>query len=137
MNSNFVLHYVRYIQMFWQDFYQSPKENEELDLLVWQKAATQLTWHNQLDLADFYDKHFNHVECKASAWFYVTYEEELHNNEIVVQQSDRLYSFAWLVYPVLLHIYDRCRDDSETSFVIRRTKRKKKNRRRRRKRQKD
>lgn len=126
-----VCHSVRYIRLFWRKFYQLPQENEESDPLVWQKAAKQLTWHNQLELAGFYQKHCDGIEHKASAWFYVTYKDELNNHQPTTNQNDRLYSFPWLVYPILLHIYDRHCEDDETDLTILVTKRRKKNRRRR------
>ncbi|CAF3858814.1 unnamed protein product, partial [Rotaria magnacalcarata] len=123
----------KYIQIFWQEFYQLSKEDENIEPDFWKKVSRQLSWHNQLVLADYYEKHSIYVEQKASAWFYVTYKEELNNHGNMTDQQGRLYSFAWLIYPVLFHIYDYHRNDDKTSFEIRHKKRNKNRRRRRRK----
>ncbi|CAM4955855.1 unnamed protein product [Rotaria socialis] len=123
----------KYIQIFWQEFYQLSMEDENVEPDFWKKVSQQLSWHNQLVVADYYEKHSIYVEQKASAWFYVTYKEELNNHGDMTNQQGRLYSFAWLVYPVLLHIYDCHRNDDKTSFEIRHKKRNNNRRRRRRK----
>ncbi|CAF1156330.1 unnamed protein product [Rotaria sordida] len=120
----------KYIQLFWQEFYQLCMKNEDIEPQIWQEITQKLSWHNQLVLADFYETHSIYVEQKASAWFYVTYKEELNNDGNMTNQQNRLYSFAWLVYPVLFHIYDHHHNDDNISFEIRHKKRNKNRRRR-------
>jgi hypothetical protein len=126
-----IFYSTRYIQLFWQEFYQLSTENEDIDPHIWQKVAQKLSWHNQLVLADFHEKYSINVEQKASAWFHITYKEELYNDRNMTNQRDRLYSFAWLVYPVLFHIYDHHHNDNDTDFEIRHKKRHKNRRIRR------
>ena len=89
----------------------------------WSDVTKKLTWQNQLTLFEFYIGYEitknNEIMKKASAWFRVTYKwligekrskkksqrkrrrPEENNNQ------QRFLSFAWIVYPVLMEIYDK------------------------------
>ena len=118
--------YVRYLRLFWEEFYQSNDESDE-EKEKWIEVSKKLTWKNQTIM---FEKHYqmpllDEVKKKASAWFGVTYgpwmkyakkkQRDMNkrqtipiNNQEVQTQSrfNRLFSFAWLVYPVLLEIYN-------------------------------
>ena len=109
--GDFLLH-LRYIQHFWQEFYlpsrsaESALEEQEPSARLWQTVSSQLTWHNQLECADFHQKHPTQVDQKGSAWFYVTYQERRKKKPAAENKREEFFSFAWLIYPVLFHIYD-------------------------------
>lgn len=124
--------------MFWREFYlassissTTDEEKAEKDR-IWHETARKLTWHNQLDLADFYEKHTIAIEQKASAWFHVTYHESKRKkkNRDMRSKREKFYSFAWLVYPVLFHLYDHPRKETSSDAVHDKRKRKRRHQRR-------
>ncbi|CAF3867800.1 unnamed protein product [Rotaria sp. Silwood1] len=117
----------KYLRLFWEEFYQITKDdentNQENDIVIWKEVAKHLKWKNQLDLLEFYKNNVNRNEVykKASAWFLVTYKSWIQlikqtkqkakklkniNNNQQQQHFRGLFSFAWLVYPVIFQIFD-------------------------------
>ncbi len=90
-----------------------------------------------MDIFEFYKKTKlnDEVKEKASAWFRITYEpwiayvKKIRKNKQENQQErfKGLFSFAWLVYPVLLEIFDEKRNDSKDNTEPKKRRRKKKN----------
>lgn len=145
---------IRYLHIFWEQFYQ-PISDESTDkpqeeTTKWSEISKKLTWKNQLDVFEFHDQTalYDEVKKKASAWFHVTYDpwmkhmkknsrntianRNMHANNQQTeqhQQSKELFSFAWLVYPVLLKIFDEKENDSknDTELTEKKKKKKKKN----------
>jgi hypothetical protein len=120
---------ISYLRIFWEQFYK-PTSDESTDET--QEESTEgseilkkLTWKNQLERLEYHDRmmFYDEVKKKASAWFHVTYEPwiiymkknnrnkmknrgNFTNNQQAEQQRFRgLFSFAWIVYPVLLAIF--------------------------------
>lgn len=128
----FIVGSCRFLQMFWREFYEmddsSNDESDEDDTKIsWSKVKKELTWKNQFELLAFYQRKENCVERvkqKASAWFTVTYEpwrrylqqaqRSLKSDQKPVKY-DGLLSFAWLVYPVLLTIFQEKNDTEKTN----------------------
>ena len=110
--------YLRYIELFWHEFYlpsisvEAAVDEQESSASLWKTVSSKLTSHNQLDHADFYQKNTIQVEQKGSAWFYVTYQEQRKKKRTAVNKRKEVFSFAWLIYPVLFHIYDNPRQAS-------------------------
>jgi hypothetical protein len=103
-----------------------------------------LTWKNQLDLFEFHNQpaSFGEVKKKASAWFRITYERWMiyirksqknknknRNNQQEEQheQFKGLFSFAWVVYPVLLDIFNENEPMNNTESTRRKQKKRKHN----------
>lgn len=102
----------RYLHIFYEKVYRDANDRQELiQTLSWSDAAKKLTWKNQLD---WFHSHIrtkitngSKIAKKASAWFRVTYEWLNQNRETQDQYTvPPLLSYAWIVYPVLMKIYD-------------------------------
>ena len=128
--------YRRYLHLFWQEFYQSEQEE-----VTWSTISEKLTWKNQLDLLEFHltAPPFEEINKKASAWFRVTYEPWMAymkrkqknqpdgQGQRTVQDRYRgLFSFAWLVYPVLLKIFQEREDTCNNDRGVKRKRKPKK-----------
>ena len=105
----------RYLRIFYEEIYHGE--------ISWSEASKKLTWNNQLNWFSFYSKNeltkSTEIAKKASAWFRVTYKwlnkqtnekrnrkrknQKVNNHQ---QISQRLLSFAWIVYPILMKVYD-------------------------------
>ena len=81
-------------------------EEREASAKLWHTVSSEVTWHNQLECANYHEKHPIQVEQKGSAWFYVTYQEQRKKKQTAENKREEFFSFAWLIYPVLFHIYD-------------------------------
>jgi pterin-4a-carbinolamine dehydratase len=143
---------IRYLRIFWEQFYQSTtdeSENEaQEETTKWSEISKKLTWKNQLERLEYHDrmKFYEEVKQKASAWFHVTYEpwikytkrncsktkrsrDRFTNNQQAEQQPKQfkgLFSFAWIVYPVLLEIVSEKQGDLENNTESKNKKKKKK-----------
>ncbi len=107
-------------------------------MVNWVDISKKLTWKRQLDWFTFYHKieitNDSEIAKKASAWFRVTYQwlynqlkqnenkkikrdRTTTDNERIQQQnqlrSQRFLSFAWIVYPILMKIYDENTTNTE------------------------
>jgi hypothetical protein len=144
----FIIFFIRYLRLFWQEFYQSTDEPEEEEEDVkWSEISKKLTWKNQLEIFEYHNqtKSYEEVQKKASAWFRITYEpwmkyvkknrknkkknkNRLINNQQAEQQErfKGLFSFAWLVYPVLLEIFKEKEKDANNNTESKKKKKKKK-----------
>jgi hypothetical protein len=139
----FLSMFFRYLRLFWQEFYQSEDEEEEVK---WSEISKELTWKKQIRVLEFHNltASFEEVKKKASAWFRVTYEPWMiyikkyqknknktrnippnNQQEEEHEQFKGLFSFAWVVYPVLLDIFSENEPMNNTE-----TKKKKKKKRR-------
>lgn len=121
--------FIRYLRLFWEQFYVTKDESShEGEGKKWSDRLKQLTWKNQLDKFEFEGEQglVEEVKKKASAWFRVTYEPWIFQinkykkkqgknlKQITNQQQKEdsndfkppLFSFAWIVYPVLLDMCD-------------------------------
>ena len=126
---------IRYLRLFWQQFYQPTDESEE-ETTKWSEISKKLTWKNQLDIFEYYKRGnlYDEVKKKASAWFQITYEpwityvKKNRKNKPENQQErfKGLFSFAWLVYPVLLEIFDEKRNDPMNNTKSKKKKKKNK-----------
>ncbi len=117
----------RYLRIFYEEIYhRAMNEQELIEETSWSEAAKKLTWNNQLHWFSFYNKNeittSSEIAKKASAWFCVTYEwlnnqtkekrnrkrknQRVNNHRQGQKISQRLLSFAWIVYPILMKIYD-------------------------------
>ncbi|CAF3958164.1 unnamed protein product [Rotaria sp. Silwood1] len=115
----------KYLTLFWKEFYQVTDESDE-EKVSWSEISKKLSWKNQVDIYEYYNRMTlsDAVKQKASAWFHTTYESWIKrietyrkiNNKKRNKSMDNqrtkqfarfneLFSFAWLVYPVLLNIY--------------------------------
>ena len=138
---------LRYLAHFWQIFYQSIGRSEDEERVDWSKISNKLTWKNQLDLFEFHSitPDYDEIEKKASAWFRVTYEpwiahvkrkqEGRTRTEAasirVYPEQERyrgLFSFAWLVYPVLLRIFQQREDTLDSGRGLTRKRKRQTNR---------
>lgn len=134
----------RYLAQFWQIFYRSTGISEDEDQMDWSKISSKLTWKNQLDLFEFHSitPEYDEVEKKASAWFRVTYEPWLDYikkkqpgatatkitlTNPVHERYRGLFSFAWLVYPILLRIFQQREDTLHTDQGLKRKRKTKTN----------
>lgn len=128
----------RYLHLFWKEFYESEyseatngdpnevaeEEEEQSETFRWSAVSKKLTWKNQYELFAFSNRQElcgEKVKQKASAWFGVTYIPWARHiweagNNTVTRVYTELFSFAWLVYPVLLDIYRENHPDSEEEF---------------------
>jgi hypothetical protein len=123
------------LHIFYKEVYHHANDEQELiETVPWSDVSKKLTWKNQLDWFTCYTgikiTNGSEIAKKASAWFRVTYERlnnqtkqsrkkrnrkrnnRMENNQQQNQEVQdpykvrRLYSFAWIVYPVLMKIYD-------------------------------
>ncbi|CAF1676730.1 unnamed protein product [Rotaria magnacalcarata] len=138
----------KYLHLFWEEFYQVTDESQD-EQVKWSEVSKQLTWKGQIDVLTFNDKEsvLEEAKKKASAWFRVTYQtwiiqinkyrksqknkpNTLTNNQQTEEPKDfkELFSFAWIVYPVLLEIYDETRSNAESNPKRKRQTKKKNNR---------
>ena len=130
----------RYLHIFWREFYEQEcsgatvrdpneaEEDEESDASKWSAVSKKLTWNNQYDLLAFNDRQEacgEKVKKKASAWFRTTYEPRIRHihemdqdNKSYRRECPEFFSFAWLVYPVLLYIYQENCPDSDDAFRV-------------------
>ncbi|CAF0923174.1 unnamed protein product [Rotaria sordida] len=116
----------KYLRLFWEQFYQITKKEENTDqenkIVIWKEIAKYLTWKNQLTSLEYYrsDLNRNEIYKKASAWFLVTYkswiqlikynrqkDKKIKNTDNNQQHFRGLFSFAWLVYPIIFQIFDQ------------------------------
>jgi hypothetical protein len=111
------------------------------------KISKKLTWRNQLEVfeIDGPATSYEEVKKKASAWFKTTYEpwmihiekyqKTLKKNRYMLRTNEReekqvhqryngLFSFAWVIYPVLLRIFQEKEDDSKNNTQSKKNKRK-------------
>jgi hypothetical protein len=120
----------RYLHIFYEEIYHRAMHEQELiEETSWSEASKKLTWNNQLDWLSFYNKNeitnSTEIAKKASSWFHVTYKwlnnqtkdkrnrKRKHRTVNNHQQiSQRLLSFAWIVYPILMKIYDDKRNSN-------------------------
>jgi hypothetical protein len=90
-----------------------------------------------VDIFEFYKKTklYDEVKEKASAWFrisyepWITYVKKIRKNK-PENQHERfkgLFSFAWLVYPILFEIFDEKKNDPKNNTESKKKRRKKKN----------
>ncbi len=121
------------MRIFYEDIYQHANDNGQLtEKFQWSDVLKKLIWKNQLTLFSFYNRedvrNDSEIMKKASAWFQVTYQW-LNNQTKPTKNSTKrrnpmtdnqqqnpeqqyrykyqpLFSFAWIVYPVLMKIYD-------------------------------
>lgn len=128
---------LRYLAHFWQIFYRSTGASDGEEQVDWSTISNKITWKNQLDLFEFHSTtpDYEEIEKKASAWFRVTYEPWITHVKNKQGKGTRtntsstrdhpeqeryrgLFSFAWLVYPVLLRIFQQREDtlDNNTSL---------------------
>ncbi len=145
---------IRYLRIFWEQFYQ-PRNSESTDepqeeTTKWSEISKKLTWKNQFDVLEDHDQitSFDEVKKKASAWFHVTYDpwikymkkngrSSMKNRHMSTidhrtekeQRFKGLFSFAWLIYPVLLKIVNQKEDDSMNDAESKKKRKKKKNNR--------
>lgn len=96
----------KYLHIFYKDIYEDlAKKNEEIR--SWSETSKDLSWKKQLNWFEFHTKTDfsidNELAKKASAWFTVTYNPEQKKHSIETQP---LFSFAWIVYPILMKIFD-------------------------------
>ena len=134
------------------DLNEADDEDEQSEASRWSAVSKKLTWKNQYELFAYSNRHEvcgAKVKQKASSWLGITYEpwarpirqaerfnSALNNqeNNTYIREYPRLFSFAWLVYPVLLDIYRENHPDSEDEFhVTKRAGRKRRKHRRKRK----
>ncbi len=134
--------FFRYLRLFWQEFYQSSDEEE----VKWSEISKKLTWKNQLDVFEYDNRtaSFEEVKKKASAWFRITYEpwmiyikknqKNKNKNRNIPPNNQReqqheqfkgLFSFAWVVYPVLLDIFSENQPMNNTKSNRRKQKKRK------------
>ena len=137
--------FTRYLHIFWEPFFQSEELNDNDGATGatsrWSTASKKLSWNTQMQLLEN-DNELRaceeEIKKKASAWFRVTYEPWMihlrrHSrmNTRSAAGSDppnqqrQLFSFAWLVYPVLFSIFQ----GRTISTKNRRRSKKKRNRR--------
>lgn len=118
--------------------------------MKWSKVSKKITWKNQLNGFPHDDTEtLEEVKKKASAWFRVTYEPwilymkkyrkdkkkkqtNMNNQQTRQQQQQReyfkgLFSFAWIVYPVLLEIFDEKNEEFQAKKETKKKKKKTKN----------
>ena len=96
-----------------------------------------MNWANQIGYYDFITKQGinDEIKKKASAWFRVTYDPWIayvkksrkKRQEDVHHRYEGLFSFAWIVYPVLFSIYDMNKSDPGYDMKNKKKKKKKKN----------
>ncbi|CAF1184734.1 unnamed protein product [Rotaria sordida] len=131
----------KYLTLFWKEFYQVTDESDE-EKVSWSEISKKLSWKNQVDIYEYYNQMTlsDAVKQKASAWFHTTYESWIkrietyrkiknkkQNKSMDNQRTkqftrfNELFSFAWLVYPVLLEIYT---EDEKVSTTKKKNKRK-------------
>ncbi len=147
----FIIVFIRYLRLFWQEFYPSTdepqEEEEEEEEVKWSEISKKLAWKNQLEVFECYNrtKSYEEVQKKASAWFRITYEpwmkyikqnrknKKKNQNRVMnsqpAEQQQRfkgLFSFAWLVYPVLLEIFKEKEKDTNNNTESKKKKKKKK-----------
>ncbi|CAF4753912.1 unnamed protein product [Rotaria sp. Silwood1] len=141
----------KYLRLFWEEFYQLTDESQE-ETAKWSDISKKLTWKNQLDLYQFHNEMIlpDELKKKASAWFHITYDpwiihinkyqknkkkkQNKFPNDQQTEQPTRfqgLFSFAWLIYPVLLKIFDENQKNASETTVsnTKRKNKKKKNKR--------
>jgi len=117
------------LRIFYEEIYQHANDDGQLtETFQWSDALKKLTWKNQLILFSFYSRKEttddSEIMKKASAWFQVTYKwlnnqtkpiktNRKRRNPATNNQEQQyrykyqpLLSFAWIVYPVLMKIYD-------------------------------
>jgi hypothetical protein len=140
----------RYMRIFWEQFYQPRSDGStdepEVETEKWAEISKKLTYKNQLDIYEFHHQTMSNdeVKKKASAWFHVTYDPWMkymnknsrstmrnpnmaaNGHETEKQQRFKgLFSFAWLVYPVLLKIFDEKENNSKNDTELKQKKKKK------------
>lgn len=127
--------FIRYLRNFYEEIYHQANEKGELrHPIAWTEASKELKWQNQLNWYSFLNKdettNTSEIMKKASAWFRVTYkwisnkleakkkgrnrkrknrmtDQQQQNQELKNRKKSQPFcSFAWIVYPVLLEIYD-------------------------------
>lgn len=131
----------RYLHIFWREFYESEyseatdgvpnegeDEEEQSETSRWSAVSKKLTWKNQYDSFGYTGRQGacgEKVKQKASAWFRITYEpwtryvrQMDRDNNAHIRKYPEFFSFAWLVYPVLLDIYQEKHPDSEDEFRV-------------------
>ncbi|CAF2120252.1 unnamed protein product [Rotaria magnacalcarata] len=134
----------KHLHLFWEEFYQVTDESQD-EQVKWSEASKKLTWKSQIDTLEFYEKLsvMEEAKKKASAWFHATYEPwiikinkyrksqkkkpSLFTNNQQTEEPKRfddLLSFAWIVYPVLMKIYEETQNNAESNS---KRKKKKKN----------
>lgn len=126
--------------MFYEEIYhQAMNKQELLDNVPWSSASKTLTWKSQLRWFESLNKNeitiSSEIIKKASAWFRVTYKwlinqtkptkknkkrNRKRKNRIKKNQEQQnrfksppLLSFAWIVYPILMKIYDIKQESTE------------------------
>jgi hypothetical protein len=123
----FIIYFDRYLRSFYEEIYHREMDKQELmEEKSWSEASKKLTWHNQFHWFSFHSKNEitinSEIAKKASAWFCVTYKwlvnqtkmkrntkrmNRDNNNHTTIQQKYHgLLSFAWIVYPILMKIFD-------------------------------
>ncbi len=137
----------RYLRDFWEEFYQ-PVDEQQKDTVKWSEISKELTWRNQFELFECRNNESTsceEVKKKASAWFHVTYDpwikymkknkknttnnRNAHGNNYESEKQQRfkdLFSFAWLIYPVLLKIFDEKENNPNNDTELKKKKKKKK-----------
>ncbi|CAF4083207.1 unnamed protein product [Adineta steineri] len=124
----------KYLRIFYEEIYNHAHDADQLlETVQWADVSKKLTWKSQFDLFLFNSKCDITIDSeimkKASAWFRVTYKSfydqmkekktsrkrkksrmannrEQNSNQHYQNKFDRLLSFAWIVYPILMKIYD-------------------------------
>jgi hypothetical protein len=129
------------LRVFWEQFYQIVDDESKEETSKWSLASKNLKWDNQFTLFEFHNKiesDMKEVKKKASAWFRVTYNPWIayirQNNKTKNQRQSEaqqwqfreLFSFAWLVYPVLLNIFEEKQKDAMSNKESKKRKKKKK-----------
>ena len=127
----FIVYVRRYLRIFYDEIYHHAMHKQELiEEVSWVEASKKLKWSNQLHWFSHHSKNeittASEIAKKASAWFRVTYKwlgnqtkknekkkKKRKNPKKNIQQQlhsqrkfQRLLSFAWIVYPILIKIYD-------------------------------
>ncbi|UJR07128.1 hypothetical protein I4U23_011416 [Adineta vaga] len=116
----------KYLHIFYEELYQHAFDKGQLNEdFQWSDVFKKLNWKNQFNLFEYYNKdqitNENEIMKKASAWFYVTYKWFIDQIESSKKSKKRhrkrqkpnennqqpsFFSFAWIVYPVIMEIYD-------------------------------
>jgi hypothetical protein len=125
-------------------YHHANDRDQLIESVQWSDVLKKLTWKNQLDLFTYCSKNEitndSEVCKKAAAWFRVTYKwlnnqakrskknkkrnrkrkNRMANNQRQNQERENrykpqpLFSFAWIVYPVLMQIYDEKQESKST-----------------------
>jgi hypothetical protein len=140
------------LRIFWEQFYKPTSEDSadesQEETTNWSEVSKKLTWKNQLERLEYNGRMmaYEEVKKKASAWFNVTYEPWMtymkknnrnkmknrdwprHNHQAEEQQRFKgLFSFAWIVYPVLLAIFKEKNEQDEMNNMESKKRKKNKN----------